>query len=37
MVNRCKEMEQEYMGKNSTRHFGQPYLLTDQFNPKIFK
>ena len=37
MVNRCKKIEQEYTVKNSTRHFGQPYLLTNQFNPKIFR
>ena len=24
MVNRCKEMEQEYTGGNCTRHFGKP-------------
>ena len=29
MVNRCKEMEQEYTGKYCTRHFGQPYLLSN--------
>ena len=29
MVNRCKEMEQEYTGGNSTRHFGLPYLLSN--------
>ena len=27
MVNRRKEMEQEYTGNNCTRHLGQPYLL----------
>ena len=34
MVNRCKEMELQYTGKNSTRHFGKPYLLsnTDELN-----
>ena len=37
MVSRCKEMDQEYTEKNITRHFGQTYLLTNQFNPKIFK
>ena len=26
MVNRCKEMELQYTGKNITKHFGQPYL-----------
>ena len=34
MVNRCKEMEQDYTRKNSTRHFGQPYLLTNLNFPK---
>ena len=34
MVNICKEMDQEYMGKNNTRHFGQPYLLTNTIYPK---
>ena len=34
MVNRFKEMEQEYMGKNSTRHFGKTYLLTNPIYPK---
>ena len=29
MVNRCKEMEQEYTGNNCTRHLGQPYLLSN--------
>ena len=29
MVNRCKELEQEYTGGNCTRHFGQPYLLSN--------
>ena len=29
MVNRCKEMEQDYTGKNCTRHLGQPYLLSN--------
>ena len=29
MVNRCKKMDQEYTGGNSTSHFGQPYLLSD--------
>ena len=34
MVNKCKEMEQEYTGNNCTRHLGQPYLLsnTDELN-----
>ena len=27
MVNKCKEMEQEYTGNNCTRHLGQRYLL----------
>ena len=30
MVNRCKEMEQEYTGKNYTMHLVQPYLLSNQ-------
>ena len=30
MVNMCTEMEQEYTGKNSKRHFGQPYLLKNK-------
>ena len=34
MVNRFKEMEQEYMKKNSTRHFGKTYLLTNPIYPK---
>ena len=29
MVNRCKEMEQEYTGNNCTRNLGQPYLLSN--------
>ena len=29
MVNKCKEIEQEYTGNNCTRHFGQPYLLSN--------
>ena len=29
MVNRCKEMEKEYKVINSTRHFGQPSLLSN--------
>ena len=29
MVNKCKEMEQEYTGNNCTRHLGQPYLLSN--------
>ena len=29
MVKKCKEMEQEYTGKNCTRHLGQPYLLSN--------
>ena len=37
MVNGCTETEQEYTGGNSISYFGQPYLLTTQFNPKIFK
>ena len=34
MVNRSKEMEQEYTGNNCTRHLGQPYVLsnTDELN-----
>ena len=34
MVNRCKDMEQQYIGKNITKHFGQPYLLkfSDELN-----
>ena len=29
MVNKCKEMEQEYTGNNCTRHLVQPYLLSN--------
>ena len=29
MVNKCKEMKQEYTGNNYTRHLGQPYLLSN--------
>ena len=29
MVNRCKEMEQEYTVNNCTRHLGQPYCLSN--------
>ena len=29
MFNRCKEMEQEYIENNRTRHLGQPYLLSN--------
>ena len=29
MVNKCKEMEQEYTINNCTRHSGQPYLLSN--------
>ena len=29
VVNKCKEMEQEYTGNNCTRHLGQPYLLSN--------
>ena len=29
MVNKCKEMEQDYTGNNCTRHLGQPYLLSN--------
>ena len=29
MVNKCKEMEQQYIGNNFTRHLGQPYLLSN--------
>ena len=34
MVNKCKEMEQEYTGNNCTRHLVQPYLLSrmDELN-----
>ena len=29
MVNKCKEMEQEYTGNNLTRHLNPPYLLSN--------
>ena len=29
MVNRCAEMEQEYIGNNCTSNLGQPYLLSN--------
>ena len=29
MVNKCKEMEQEYTGNNDTRNLNQPYLLSN--------
>ena len=29
MVNKCKEMEQEYTGNNCTRHLNPPYLLSN--------
>ena len=29
MVNKCKEMEQDYTRNNCTRHLGQPYLLSN--------
>ena len=29
MVNKCKEMEQEYTGNNFTRHLNPPYLLSN--------
>ena len=29
IVNKCEEMEQEYTENNSTRHLGQPYLLSN--------
>ena len=29
MVNKCKEMEQEYTGNNITRHLNPPYLLSN--------
>ena len=34
MVNKCKEMEQEYTGNNCTRNLNPPYLLsnTDELN-----
>ena len=34
MVNKCKEMEQEYTGNNCTRNLNPPYLLsnTDEIN-----
>ena len=34
MVNKCKEMEQEYTGNNFTRHLNPPYLLSypDELN-----
>ena len=34
MVNKCKEMEQEYTRNNCTRNLVQPYLLSnlDEFN-----
>ena len=35
MVNRCKEMEQEYTGNNCTRHLNPPYLLSNMDEPNI--
>ena len=35
MVNRCKEMELQYIGKNITKRFGQPYLLKHPDEIKI--
>ena len=35
MVNKCKEMEQEYTGNNCTRHLGQPYLLSNTYELNI--
>ena len=35
MVNRCKEMDEEYTGNNCTRHFGSPYLLSNPYEPNI--
>ena len=34
MVNKCKEMDQEYTGNNCTSNLNQPYLLsnTDELN-----
>ena len=29
MLNKCKEMNQEYTGNNCTRHFNPPYLLSN--------
>ena len=29
MVNKCKEMEQEYTGNNCTSHLNPPYLLSN--------
>ena len=29
MVDRCKEMENEYTGSNCKRHLGQPYILSN--------
>ena len=35
MVNKCKQMEQEYTGNNFTRHLNQPYLLSNLDEPNI--
>ena len=35
MVNKCKEMEQEYTRNNCTRHFGLPYLLSNPYEVNI--
>ena len=29
MVNKCKEMDQEYTGNNCTRHLNPPYFLSN--------
>ena len=29
MINKCKEMKQEYTGNSCTRHLVQPYLLSN--------
>ena len=35
MVNRGKEMDLQYTGKNIIKHFGQPYLLKIRMNSKF--
>ena len=35
MVNKCKEIDQEYTGNNCTRHLGQPWLLSNPDEPNI--
>ena len=35
MVDKCREMEQEYTGNNCTRHLGKPYLLSNLYELNI--